>query len=428
MQASNRLLLSCGFGLLIAAASCGGRDGGATDPGGETPFVDAPEPAWTFCTNAGAPCEFTGLRTVRLGPANGPYVQKEAYHAIPCASYGFDDQDPAPGQSLHCDYGPMKTDTVENPSPGMAGLRARVIVPLGSPGVAGQQVGPAPDSPERTDGSGAFRTTCSLARLAFDDPIVYPGRPGAAHLHMFFGNAAITASTTPQSIASTGNSTCRGGTLNRTGYWVPALFDTRYTPDAKVVPPEEATFYYKTGYNMDPTTIRTFPAGLRMIAGNKDAAGSQFGISWSCRSPDGSFGEEQATIPANCAAGDWVRLTVIFPQCWDGVNVDSPDHKSHVAYPVYRNPPQRSGCPASHPVPLPEITEHFDWLTKDTRAPAFWRLSSDMYATTEPGGLSAHADWMNGWDPETMRTIVTQCLNRGVDCGVGSIGNGTTLF
>lgn len=27
-----------------------------------------------------------------------------------------------------------------------------------------------------------------------------------------------------------------------------------------------------------------------------------------------------------------IRATIIFPSCWDGKNVDSPDHKSHVAY------------------------------------------------------------------------------------------------
>jgi hypothetical protein len=51
-----------------------------------------------------------------------------------------------------------------------------------------------------------------------------------------------------------------------------------------------------------------------------------------------------------------------------------------------------------------------------------------MYSSSTVGGFSAHADWMNGWDPTTMNTIVTQCLNKAVDCGVGSIGNGTELY
>jgi hypothetical protein len=120
-------------------------------------------------------------------------------------------------------------------------------------------------------------------------------------------------------------------------------------------------------------------------------------------------------------------MEISFPQCWDGVNLDSPDHKSHMAYPDYRNRPARSTCPASHPVPIPEITEHFDFPVTPTSAPAYWRLSSDMYSTTIKGGYSAHADWMGGWDRATVQTIVTSCLNRAVDCGVGSIGNGQVL-
>ena len=33
-----------------------------------------------------------------------------------------------------------------------------------------------------------------------------------------------------------------------------------------------------------------------------------------------------------------------------------------------------------------------------------------------------------GWDAGTMSQIVTQCLNKVIDCGVGLIGNGQELF
>jgi hypothetical protein len=203
---------------------------------------------------------------------------------------------------------------------------------------------------------------------------------------------------------------------------VPAVFDTR---TAEIQTPDAGVFYYKTGYNIDPRVVKPFPAGLRMIAGNKLATAAQPFVDWECR--DLTI-PNIATIPTNCPVGDAVRLTIIFPQCWDGSNLDSPDHKSHMAYPDYRNPPAVSTCPASHPITLPEITEHFDFPVTSTSAPAFWRLTSDLYGTSLKGGLSAHADWMNGWDPATMLIIVTKCLNMGVDCGVGSIGNGTELY
>ena len=42
-----------------------------------------------------------------------------------------------------------------------------------------------------------------------------------------------------------------------------------------------------------------------------------------------------------------VRLKA--PSCWDGVHLDSADHKSHMAWPV------NGVCPADHPVPLPML-------------------------------------------------------------------------
>ncbi len=397
----------------------------ATPPPTPTPTPTPASGDWTFCTAAGAPCNFTGLRDVRLGAAAGPYVQQVAFDVVPCATYGFTDPNPAPGRALHCDYGPIKTTTIANPMPGMGGLGATVTVALGAPGASAPRLTAASSQPSAPKQSGSFRITCGFTAFAFNDPIAYPGQPGASHLHVFFGNTSTDANSTPARLVAGGNSSCLGGTLNRTAYWAPALVDAR---TGQVQTPADAAVYYKTGYNMVPAVIHAAPAGLRMIAGNKAAASladQPYGIFWGCR--DLTI-DNTGSIPTTCPVGDAVRLTVIFPQCWDGVNLDAPDHKSHLAFPNYRNQPQWSSCPADHPVAIPEITEHFDYPVTAASAPAHWRLSSDMYAASSPGGFSAHSDWMNGWDPATMQTFVTQCLNRGVDCGVGLLGNGQTLY
>jgi len=46
--------------------------------------------------------------------------------------------------------------------------------------------------------------------------------------------------------------------------------------------------------------------------------------------------------------------------CWDGKNLDSPDHKSHVAYPAagpqtFTGSSVGGACPATHPVKIPQI-------------------------------------------------------------------------
>ena len=91
-----------------------------------------------------------------------------------------------------------------------------------------------------TTGEGANRFLCAYAYMAFDDPIVYPRKPGVSHLHQFFGNTNVSAFTTTDSIATTGNSTCSGGIANRTGYWTPAMIDAT----GNIVTPTTATVYY----------------------------------------------------------------------------------------------------------------------------------------------------------------------------------------
>ena len=122
-------------------------------------------------------------------------------------------------------------------------------------------------------------------------------------------------------------------------------------------------------------------------------------------------------------------MRVVFPQCWDGVSLTSQDQRSHMAYPIPAQAPNvaTGRCPDSHPVPLPEISYNFEFdVTASTGSPATWRLSSDMLSS-QPAGSSAHADWMNGWDPEILDLIVNNCINPGYDCGVGLLGDGTRL-
>ena len=272
---------------------------------------------------------------------------------------------------------------------------------------------------------GAFRLGCNFSHMAFDDPLVFPGKPGASHLHTFVGNTGANANSTGDSIANTGNSTCSGGTLNRTAYWFPTMIDTT---DGTPIAPSGVLVYYKTGYNgVKPADVKPVPNGLRMIAGIASNAGE---ISWqatgrfSCVGGVNGVGWQQS-IPANCYQDNQMIMEVDFPQCWDGLNLDSPDHKSHMAH---ATPP--NGCPSTHPVALPEIsyTIYYDLAKVNLSHTAKWRLSSDNYASTTPGGYSAHGDYVMGWDEATMLKFIKNCENPSVDCHANLLGDGTTLY
>jgi len=46
--------------------------------------------------------------------------------------------------------------------------------------------------------------------------------------------------------------------------------------------------------------------------------------------------------------------------CWDGKNLDSPDHQSHVAY-SGTGASGGGSCPSTHPVKLPQIMYELMW-------------------------------------------------------------------
>lgn len=274
-------------------------------------------------------------------------------------------------------------------------------------------------SSSAADPSGNFRFLCYFSHLAADDPIVFPGRPGASHLHMFFGNASADASSTYASLRASGSSTCAGGPLNRSAYWIPAMFDA----GEKVVIPDYITVYYKGN---GPSAaqirdIRVFPEGLKMIAGYDMARpGQDTHFAWDCE----KGGVSSQTIPS-CPAGQRVGVRLIFPTCWDGANLDSADHRDHMAY--GSNVAGVWSCPAGHPVLLPEYQIGV-WFANDGDS-ANWHLASDRMPgkTTYPNGSSFHADWFGGWDPLTMKTWVSKCIDALKNCGDGELGDGTSL-
>jgi hypothetical protein len=161
--------------------------------------------------------------------------------------------------------------------------------------------------------SGAFRMFCEFSHLGYHDPIVDPGNDRFMHLHMFFGNTTANHQSTYRSLRGAGNSTCDGGPLNRTGYWMPAVFDGQ----DRVVVPDYFELYYK-GENTSPGTlaqkqneirnIQPYPNGLRMIAGAPGGSGLVWG--WSCEGSSSS----STTIP-DCPPGERLTAWVRFPYC-----------------------------------------------------------------------------------------------------------------
>ena len=119
-------------------------------------------------------------------------------------------------------------------------------------------LGTAPAASAANANKGAsFSVRCDFSHRASDDPIVYPGKPGASHSHDFFGNESTDAFSTYRSMLK-GGTTCTRP-LDTAGYWMPTVRWGGQTIDS-----DRAVFYYRAG-GKDHKKVKPFEAGLKMI-------------------------------------------------------------------------------------------------------------------------------------------------------------------
>jgi hypothetical protein len=299
---------------------------------------------------------------------------------------------------------------------------------------------PALMPPVNTDVLGAFRFVCGPGQVRADDPIVYPNQPGASHLHQFFGNTGANASSTYESLRSSGMSTCMSP-LNRSAYWMPAMLDGT----GNVVRPDFVTIYYKRRPASDPKCSLTsgdpqaeancipLPNGLRFVFGydmlnpsKNDPNNPPF--VWECNGPTAQPGTYK-NIPealAHCPAGNQLGFSMQAWHCWDGKNLDSPDHRSHMSF-VYNTGMGYFRCPADKPFAPPSFIISAWWTILPTDTPSKWMLASDAMHPELPHGSTLHADWFGAWDPQTMAMWNDNCINKRLSCAGGVLGNGLAM-
>jgi hypothetical protein len=241
-----------------------------------------------------------------------------------------------------------------------------------------------------------FQANCSADHELPDDPIVFPGQPGASHMHTFMGNTTTNANSTLASLNASTSTTCLAPG-DKSGYWMPTV----YNGNTPIIPSGVQTIYYKSGIN-DYTAVRPFPAGLRFLVGSPSATATEFAnapgyvAGWECGN---SY--HNIDIPISCDPGSNLEIRMQAPSCWNGLYLDTPDHKSHMAYPV------NGVCPADHPIALPMIEFKMAFPVSGDMSQV--HLSSGR-------GFSFHYDFFNAWDPATLNAMVTHCINGGLQC------------
>ena len=108
-----------------------------------------------------------------------------------------------------------------------------------------------------------FRADCQYSHSLADDPIVFPGLPGASHMHSFVGNKAVSANTAPEDLTKFTATTCKP-IQDHSAYWVPTLYDNG---TGKPVETTGFRVYYRS-LSDNSTGQMPMPNGLRMISGD----------------------------------------------------------------------------------------------------------------------------------------------------------------
>lgn len=116
-------------------------------------------------------------------------------------------------------------------------------------------------------------------------------------------------------------------------------------------------------------------------------------------------------LPVRISCPSGIRSQINFPSCWNGKDIDSVDHKSHVAF-LSTGPDNGTCTDPRFPVTLPRIFMEVYWISQvfeDQRRLAMTPSQPFVFAHGDPTGYGYHADFFNGWDSEVLQKALDKC-------------------
>ncbi|MEO0449611.1 MAG: DUF1996 domain-containing protein [Pseudomonadota bacterium] len=331
--------------------------------------------------------------------------------------------------------------------------------------------------------NGAFRVQCGVSYYVRTDPLLNRNDTDAmSHMHTYFGGDVRTdANTDLKDLTAQGTgSTCAGGTINRSLYWIPTMLRDEGDGTFTVVEPTNFFAYYKNSLNVygktdsvifsrnkgipDKTLIaRALPKALpdawfnlKMISYSyQDNPNVEKGNNsqWECPRRGGGTSSTVNAMPLDCAPNSTLRVQMWFPQCLntkkqprtpaDSTNASKYSANGQLEWLQFaKNRVNDDGCPSDTAadtwVRIPTLS-YVVYYKIDDAGNANWELSSDHMMGDGRPGNSMHGDFMNGWNPTASASWYQDCLlsnksctnfydNVGTNRWVRLVGDQSTLF
>jgi hypothetical protein len=223
------------------------------------------------------------------------------------------------------------------------------------------------------------------------------------------GNLSTDFDSTNDSLAAAGT-TCQAGDLS-TYFWPVVRDQIRAgAPDeigdpadnnvGRIVVPRSANLQFRGS----PTAkVVAMPRFIRIITGDAKSVTNgpaNAKANWTCQ----GFADRSTTKYPLCPNGRGVQRILDFPSCWNGVDTDSANHRTHVVF-----PDAAGACPTgTKAIPQLRMT-----LTFDVSRGRSFALDSFPEQLRNP--ITDHGDFVNVM-PDSLMTKAVDCINSGKRC------------
>lgn len=362
----------------------------------------------------------TGTSTSASASADAAESRRSGAPAAPTAKGGFNAAPPQHGAD-----GTHATEpSSEAPKPGAAAPPA--VDPFPGRDQAGppspedfvdiRQVPPSAGEakPGAKASTGMFTSRCGTNRRGHrnsDNYMVAPGKlNGAQHVHDYVGNTSADAFSTNENLAQ-GGTTCLFG--DKSVYFWPVLRDTsKVGPDAQAdgggkdgnvgafIRPSDVQLQFRGNA---ASKVKAMPRFLMIITGDAKTVTNgpaNARAQWTCS----GFTDRVTTKYPLCPRGSKLMRILDFASCWDGQNLDSANHRTHMAFAG-----ADGACPAGF-VTVPQLR-----MVLSYERPNGKNFALDSFPNQRHAPQTDHGDFHNLM-PRFLMALATSCINRGRTC------------